>query len=389
MTAGDLDSQRSTAKPVRLLQASALVSSLDRAAIAPLLVPIAADFARSVDQVTLAATSYLLTYGVMQLFWAAASDRFGRVRTMRFAMVVAGLAGIASACVPNLALLVVFRGLAGAAFAAAVPSALVYIGDTVPIRVRPAALADLVTGIAVGFALGTLGAAAVSEHLDWRFAFAVTGALSLVLAALMAKLPEPQRRPTPKMLAQIPGLVRHRATLLILALGFIEGFVVLGFLAFLPATLQLSGVSTTKAGGVTAVYGVAVILAAWAVKRTTGRVAPHRVLASGGLFAVAAFGLLVIAHGPIGVLVAAAFLGLSWAQMHTALQAWATEVRPASRGLVVSAFAASLFIGSAAGTSVGGILLADGSLTLLFGAATAIATLLTAVAVVGRSRQRF
>jgi YNFM family putative membrane transporter len=389
MTSGDLDSRRSTARPVRLLQASALVSSLDRAAIAPLLVPIAADFSKSVDQVTLAATSYLLTYGVMQLFWAAASDRFGRVRTMRFAMVVAGLAGIASACVPNLALLVVFRGLAGAAFAAAVPSALVYIGDTVPIRVRPAALADLVTGIAVGFALGTLGAAAASEHLDWRFAFAVTGAASLALAALMSRLPEPERTPSPPLLSQVPGLLRHRPTVLILVLGFVEGFVVLGFLVFLPATLQLSGVSTTKAGGVTAVYGVAVILAAWAVKRTTGRIAPHRVLASGGLFAIAAFGLLTIGHGPLGVLVAAAFLGMSWAQMHTALQAWATEVSPTSRALVVSAFAACLFIGSAAGTWMGGVLLSGGSLTVLFGAATAIASVLTGVAVLGRSRQPF
>ncbi len=375
--------------PVRLLQAAALVSSLDRAAIAPLLVPIAADLSKSVDEVTLVATSYLLAYGVMQLFWAAGSDRFGRVRTMRFAMVVAGLTGIASAAAPSLELLIVFRGLAGAAFAAAVPGALVYIGDTVPIRVRPAALADLVTGIAVGFALGTLGAAALSEHFDWRLAFAITGSFSLVLAVLMARLPEPERAAQPKLRSQIPGLIRHRPTLLILALGFVEGFVVLGFLVFLPATLQLSGVSTTKAGGVTAVYGVAVILTAWVVKRTTGRVTPHRVLALGGLAAIAAFGLLAIGHGPIGVLVAAAFLGISWAQMHTALQAWATEVRPESRGLVVSAFAACLFIGSAAGTWTGGILLADGRLTLLFGAASAIATVLTVVAVTGRTRQPF
>jgi predicted MFS family arabinose efflux permease len=389
MTSGDLIARRSTARPVRLLQASALVSSLDRAAIAPLLVPIAADLGKSVDQVTLAATSYLLAYGVMQLVWAAGSGRFGRVRTMRFAMVLAGLAGIASACVSDLELLVILRGVAGAAFAAAVPGALVYIGDTVPIQVRPAALADLVTGIAVGFGLGTLGAAAASEHLDWRFAFAVTGALSLGLAVLMRRLPEPEREPAPPMLAQIPGLVRHRSTLLILALGFVEGFVVLGFLVFLPATLQLSGVSTTKAGGVTAVYGVAVVLAAWAVKRSTGRVTPHRVLAVGGFAATTAFGLLVIAHGPVGVLIAAVLLGISWAQMHTALQAWATEVRPASRGLVVSAFAACLFMGSAAGTSVGGVMLARGSLSLLFGAATAIAALLTVVAVIGRSRQPF
>lgn len=380
---------RSTPRPVRILQVSALVSSLDRAAIAPLLVPIAHDMSRSVDQVTLAATAYLLAYGVMQLFWAVGSDRFGRVRTMRVALVIAGVSGIASAAAPTLPLLILARGLAGATFAAAVPGALVYIGDTVPIRVRPAALADLATGIAAGFAIGTLGAAVVSERLTWRATFVLTGVAALVLAAMMKRLPEPERTAAPKMFARIPELLRHRGTVLILALAFVEGFLVLGFLVFLPATLQLSGVSTSKAGGVTAAYGVAVIATAWAVKRTTGRVAPHRLVASGGLLAITAFGLLALTHGPVAVLISAACLGGSWAQMHTALQAWATEVHPESRGLVVSAFAASLFTGSAAGTWVGGIMLTGGDLALLYGTATGLAVILTVVATRGRIRQPF
>lgn len=125
------------------------------------------------------------------------------------------------------------------------------------------------------------------------------------------------------------------------------------------------------------------------IKRTAGRIAPHLVLASGGLLAFAASGLLTVARGPIGVLVCAACLGGSWAQMHTALESWATEVRPESRGLVMSAFAASLFTGSAVGTWVGGLLLSGGSLVLLYSSATAIAALLSVVATFGRSRQHF
>lgn len=374
---------------VRVLQTAALVSSLDRAAIAPLLVPIAASFHRSVDDVTLAATSYLLTYGVMQLFWAAGSDRFGRVRTMRVSLLIAGVAALSSAAAPNLSLLIVSRGLAGAAFAASVPAALVYIGDTVPIRLRPSALADLATGIAAGFALGTLGAAVVADHLDWRFAFVITGASALILAVLTGRLPEPERTATPGILARVPQLVRHPGTVLVLALGFVEGFIVLGFLVFLPATLQLTGVSTAMAGAVTAVYGVAVILTAWGVKRTAGRIPPHRVIASGGCLVVIAFGVLTAAQTPVTVMIAAACLGAAWAQMHTALQAWATEVSPASRALVVSAFATVLFTGSAVGTWVGGLLLTGGSLTALFGSATALAVGLVVTATIGRARQPF
>jgi predicted MFS family arabinose efflux permease len=376
-------------RAVRILQAAALVSSFDRAAIAPLLVPIAADFSRGVADVTVAATAYMLAYGVMQLFWAAGSDKFGRVPTMRFALVIAGTAGLASAAAPSLLLLVVARAVSGGAFAAAVPGALVYIGDTVPIRTRPRALADLATGIAAGFALGTLGAALIGEQFGWRLAFVLTGVLALVLAVLVTWLPEPERPPMTDMLRRLPEVVRHKGTQLILVLAFVEGSIVLGFLVFLPATLQLEGVSTARAGGVTAVYGVAVITTSAVVKRFTHRTAPHRLVATGGGLVVVAFAVLAVAHTPILVLVSAACLGGAWAQMHTALQAWATEVNPAARGLVVSAFAAALFSGSAVGTWLGGLLFAGGSLTVLFGSACAVAVVLTVVATTARARQPF
>lgn len=383
------DGSPRTSTSVRLLQVTAFVSSLDRAAIAPLLVPIARDLDRSVAEVTLAPTGYLLTYGVMQMFWAAGSDRFGRVRTMRVSLIIAGVAGLASALAPTLPLLVGTRALAGAAFAAAVPGALVYIGDTVPIRIRPMALADLATGIAAGFAIGTLGAALISDQVGWRTPFAVIGVCGLLLAVLIGRLEEPERPPFTPILRQLPEVLRHRSTLLVLALAFLEGSLVLGLLVFLPATLQLSGVSTAQAGAATAAYGLAVILASALVKRRTTRARPHRVLALGGVLAVTAFGLLTLASTPATVLAASACLGASWAQLHTALQAWATEVLPNSRGVVVSAFASTLFLGSAAGTWVGGGLLAAGHVTVLFGGAAALAAVLTGVATIGRRRQPF
>lgn len=89
-------------------------------------------------------------------------------------------------------------------------------------------------------------------------------------------------------------------------------------------------------------------------------------------------------------MIAAACLGASWAQMHTALHAWATAVSPASRSLVASAFATVLFTGSAVGTWwVGGLLLADDSLATLFGSAAALAVALAVTAKIGRAQQSF
>ena len=155
---GGTDSQAlpaEAARSLRLLQVAALTSSFDRLMIAPMLVSIALDLGGSVEAVSRAAATYLLGYGIAQICWAIVSDRLGRVRTMRLALAAAALFGLASAAVPNIDLLVVARGLSGACFAAAIPSALVYIGDTVPVRVRQAPLTDLMTSMAVGMTLAT------------------------------------------------------------------------------------------------------------------------------------------------------------------------------------------------------------------------------------------
>ena len=59
--------------------------------IAPLLVTISAQFGLSVAAVTVVATVHLLSYGAMQVVWALLSDRYGRVRIMRLALIGAAL----------------------------------------------------------------------------------------------------------------------------------------------------------------------------------------------------------------------------------------------------------------------------------------------------------
>jgi predicted MFS family arabinose efflux permease len=109
-------------------------------------------------------------------------------------------------------------------------------------------------------------------------------------------------------------------------------------------------------------------------------------MAAGGGCLVAAFLLLVVTRGPVAVLIACALLGAAWASLHTSLQAWATDVAPEARALVVSAFAAMLFIGNAAGSFVGGLVLAGPGGALLFALPAAVGVPLAVLATVGRSR---
>ncbi|WP_181784449.1 MFS transporter, partial [Pseudonocardia pini] len=117
---------------LRLLRLAVATSSLDRFAISPLLVVIGLDLGASLAQVAVAASAYYLAYGVMQPVWGLLGDRIGLVRVMRIALVIAGVAGLASAFAPTVAVLVVLRTLTGACFGAVNPAGLVYVGDTWP-----------------------------------------------------------------------------------------------------------------------------------------------------------------------------------------------------------------------------------------------------------------
>jgi MFS transporter, YNFM family, putative membrane transport protein len=371
---------------VRLLQVGCFTSSFDRFLIAPLLVLVADDFGVSVAVTAQAATLYFLAYGVMQSVWAVVSDRLGRIRTMRLAFLLAAVTGVLSAVAPNLAVLLVARTLAGAAFAAAVPGALVYVGDTVPVARRQAALTDLMTGSALGMALSTLAAAVVGEVLHWRAAFAVTALAAAVLAWTLRRVPEPDRPAASRFHRAVGAVLSNRWAVLVLALAFAEGVVLMGFLTFLPATLQANGLSTTIAGAVTTTYGVSTMLFAAVVKRLTRRLSPARLTLYGASFGVLSYVALVLDQRVPGVLIGCVLLGAGRAFMHSTLQAWITEVEPRERATAVSLFSSLMFTGSSAAAAFGSLLLAGGRFTLLYAVALAIMVPLGAVATLGRHR---
>jgi hypothetical protein len=91
--------------------------------------------------------AYTFAYGFLQLVWVYASDRWGRLGIIRVGLALASVATVASAFAPDIASLIVLRGIAGAGFAAVVPSTITYIGDRVPVEKRAGTLSDLVADV--------------------------------------------------------------------------------------------------------------------------------------------------------------------------------------------------------------------------------------------------
>lgn len=384
------------ARPLRVLHAAVFLSSFDRLLIAPLLLPIARDLDVGVSQVALMATAYFVAYGLMQVVWGLVSDRLGRVRTMRLALVLAGLAGLATALAPGLGVLVAARLVAGGAWAASVPGAITYIGDTVPAVRRHAPLTDLMTATALGMAAATLLGAWMSDLVSWRVAFALPTVAVVLVFVAMRGVPEPSgpdasRPSTPtrslvQALRPIGGVLRHRWSLVVLAFSFGEGMVLLGILTYLPTTLQSGGMGTTASGAITAVYGLAVVGFARLVKHLSTRLTAARLIAVGGAMGVAAYVALLVDQGGWGVVSASVLLAGAWGFMHSTMQNWATQVAPHARATVVSLFAAALFLGSAAWTAFGVPYVARGDLEPYFLVGLGTACVLVLLATWARHR---
>jgi MFS transporter, YNFM family, putative membrane transport protein len=373
-------------RSLRLLQVASFTSQFDRLMIAPMLVVIAAEMERSVEAVSQAAAAYFLCYGIAQVGWGMVSDRLGRVRTMRLALLFAMVFGLASAAVPNVLWLVAARGLTGACFAAAIPTSLVYIGDTVPVRVRQAPLTDLMTSSAIGMTMATVAAGAIADFASWRVAFALTAVAAGVLSLFMRKMVEPPLGPPPRVWSSLKGVVTNRPALLVLVLVLVEGLVLLGPLTFLPVVLHASGLSVPVSGLLTAAYGASVLVFARVVKGRTRTMSPALLILVGGGMAVLAYVLLVITHAAVAVVVATVLLGGGWAFMHSTLQTWATDMAPGYRATAVSLFATMLFTGSAVGTAVFGPMVDAGSFTAMFAITLAVSVPLVAIATVARRR---
>lgn len=363
---------------------AAFVSSLDRFAVGPLIVLVAADMGATLAQTLAIASAYFLAYGFSQPLWGVLSDLLGRIRLMRAALLAAAVAGAVSAFAPGLATLVIARGFTGAFFGAVVPTSLTYVGDTVAEHHRQPALADLMAAIALGTALATAFAGVIADLVDWRTVFAVPAVLAAVCAVGLRRVHEPPRPGGAGVLRPIRDALMHRWVLVIIALAAVEGAVVLGVLTLLAPALQSQGIGASAAGLATAAYGIGVVIATRFVRIVARRLPIPGLMAIGGTAAVLGFLLLAARASVVAVVVAALLLGVTWSFLHSSLQTWVTGVLPGARGTVVSLFAGSLFAGSALGASVGGALGEAQRWPLLFGLAAAAAVLLTVAAVVGR-----
>jgi len=377
--------RQAPASPPRALLAVCYFANVDRFAVTPLLVVIAAAMHAPLSDVTLAASGYAFAYGGSQVVWGLLSDRFGRLPVLRIALLGAGLSGLASTVAPTLAVLIALRILTGAFVGAIVPASIGYVGDAVAPRVRQRALSDLMAATGSATATATLIAGVVARFTSWRVVFAIPAiALGLLMPALR-RLPEPVRASGG---THYRDLLHNRWLPLVLLLGFVEGGLLLGGVTYLAPALQHDGMGLAAAGALAATYGIGVLSGTRIVKPLSVRLPAWALLSIGGALLVGGFTAMAASQSAVALTLSAVILGGAYSFMHSTLQTWSTSVLPRARGTAVALFTAALFGGSAASTVAVAPLASEGRFGLMFALGAVLGVPLALAAALGRARCR-
>ncbi|RKP35681.1 major facilitator superfamily domain-containing protein [Dimargaris cristalligena] len=180
------------------------LSFLDTTIVATALPRIGHDL-HAFTQIGWVATSYLLTTTVLQPLFGRFADIFGRKPVILFCLSVF-LAGCAlCGTAPNMALLIVFRGLTGVGAAGLMTLSVVIVSDIVPLSQRALFLSGQGVIFAFASVLGPMLGGLFTDKLSWRWVFFINlpiGGLAMLTLVLFLHIP----RPTGKFWAQIRRL---------------------------------------------------------------------------------------------------------------------------------------------------------------------------------------
>jgi predicted MFS family arabinose efflux permease len=323
----------------------------------PMLVVLGQEFQVSTGEASGVVSVFAVVYGLMQLFYGPLGERFGKLRVVSLAVTACALFSAITALSVNLPMLLVMRGLMGAAAAGIIPLSMAWVGDQVPYERRQETLAKLMSATVIGMMSGLLFGGFAADTLGWRSAFVLLAAMFALAAVLLwrarQKSAAPASNQPPSLIAsfrltgQLLGTARVR---LILTVTAAEGALVFGAMAFMPTHLhQQFGLSVVAAGSVMMLYGVGGLLYSQMARRWLAWLGERGLVRTGA--ALVAVGLLVLAWGSgvwLGML-ASLMTGLGFYMLHNTLQVQATQMAPAARGSAVTLFACSLFFGQSTG----------------------------------------
>lgn len=348
---------------VWLLALGTFAIGTDAFVVSGILPAVAGDLRVGLDAAGQVVTAYALTYALGAPLLAALTARLPRERTVTLALGLFALANALCALAPGYGFLIAARVLAGVAAALYTPTAYALAAGLARPERRGSALAAVALGLTASAVLGVPFGAFLGQRLGWHATFWFVALLSAAAVAVL--LSSPPRGASAD--GAVPTSLRERFAPLARPTVL---------LALLPSLLWCTAnfTSYTYLGAALAerhapdavvalflVYGLGGLAGSQAGGHLADRFGPARPIAA--CLAVAA------ANQALLGLSAASTMTLGAALVAWSFTGWATfapqqsrllAVEPANGPLVIALNNSTIYLGSALGAALGGVLVAHG-----------------------------
>ncbi|NED16435.1 MFS transporter [Streptomyces sp. SID9124] len=344
------------------LCASVFVVGTSEYLIAGMLPEVGADLRVPQSSAGQAVTAYALGVVIGGPAVTLATARMPRKPLALGLMLVFAAGSALSAVAPSFTMLLVGRVVSSLSHAAFLALALVTATKVVPAHRTGSAIATVASGFTVATLLGVPLGSLLGHAAGWRAPFALLTALALATIALLAwVLPEQQASPTTvrdelRVVSRKPVLLAVATT----AVGFSGVTVVFTYIA--PLLTRVAGFAPAGVSALLFAYGVGSFLGNLAAGKLTDRsmsATVHGVF--GGLTGVLAAMPFAAAWQPTAVL-AVLVLGLLATATIAPLQGLILRHAGSAPTLAVAVNVGAFNLGAAAGSALGGVLVAAGAL---------------------------
>ncbi len=319
----------------------------------------AREFDVSIVEAAMPVLAYAFAYGAGQLVYGPIGSRMGPFRLATIGCAVTALLTLMCAFASTLDQLVMARIAAGLAAGSIIPMGTAFIGETVAYEERQSTIARYLSGAIIGSIFGFTLSGLFAEYLDWRWVFMTFGiglaATAVGLWRCWLKLPlrGAQATKPPRFSKQYAAIMLRRWPVTILTLAALLGGFAFGVIPLIAMTLSQSyGMSEFQIGIVLGALGVGALIYTLVSQRIVKRFGELGSARWGAGIAAASFLLMCVPWGPMPIVIGCFGSGFGYMMLNSALQVNATQMSPDNRPVAMSLFAASIFIGQAAGVAV-------------------------------------
>jgi len=318
----------------------------------PILPRLSEEFSIAPTSASLSVAAGTAALATMLIPASVLSDRYGRERVMKTALVLAAAVALASAFAADFVQLLVLRMMLGAVLAGLPAAAMAYLGEEVAPNAQGRAMGLYIAGNALGGMSGRFLVATLTDWTSWRIALAVLGVFAAFAAALFCYA-LPRSRQFRQRAVNIAAVARDAAALLadrgqrsLFAIAFLMMGAFTSLYNYLGFRLHLPPFSLgqTAVGAVFLLYFVGTLSSAW-TGRLIDRVGRRKVLWSMIVASVAGLAVTLSDQLALVILGVGGFT-FGYFGAHTAASGWVGRRAGERRALGAALYLCSYYLGA-------------------------------------------